>query len=595
MQADICVKIPERCFISPNPEKDFPFAFSFTVTYGYIPNADRICPVLREPQDRAVKYPQITISGFDKLLSESQKIETFINNLKKSGDSDWIIKKASAGSDIIIRYTGLELSSDFYFYASTESFISDTKENEIVTLTVTVENFDNLEDNQYIISTKVDYVPWAKSVTFSQSPVALGAQVEVGYEYLGDKTDKKLMQNGIKVDTARSPYTATIGRPALFTLMAFNDCGMIDTKDEFLDVLPPEILSFTADRHYFSEGEAVTLQWSLSSVSNFAIDNIDKEKDKVEKTYAVVYPAASGSGQKAVYTLRANGYKEGVPASVSKNLTLTRTLWKKAGIQTGYFAGDVYGDLKYNCRIFREGEYYYCYAHPWLYRSGDGLKWEKYSANDKADGQFVCIAADCYDHVFYAMGKNGADGNRLYISKYDFAVSGWEHTSAYQSCCSDIGGFAFSRTVKAYAQVLKNGIMIARCGADGKWCHGGSSISAPENKDVIGGDYCFYKNAFYAVMLCSDSYVYVYNCEESMEDILFKKEVDKNDRFVSLIPTINRLYLVTAGSLTDVKTGRIADDFSPMGGEQNKRMWIGSSGDGNLMGIYPDRNLWTLA
>ena len=107
MQANICVKIPERCFISPNPEKDFPFAFSFTVTYGYIPNTDRICPVLREPQDRAVKYPQITISGFDKLLSESQKIETFIDNLKKSGDSGWNIKKAPAGSDIIIRYTCL--------------------------------------------------------------------------------------------------------------------------------------------------------------------------------------------------------------------------------------------------------------------------------------------------------------------------------------------------------------------------------------------------------------------------------------------------------------------------------------------------------
>lgn len=295
-----------------------------------------------------------------------------------------------------------------------------------------------------------------------------------------------------------------------------------------------------------------------------------------------------------VYTLRANGYAKGAPTSVSRSLTLTQTFWKKTGSPKGYFSGEVYGNLKYNSRIFREEGFYYCYAHPWLYKSSDGLSWEPYSSNDKAGGQFLCIAADYYDHVVYAMGKEGADGNRLYVGKYDFGASSWDYSPAYQSCYADIGSFAFSRTVRAYAQILEKGIMIARCGEDGKWCHGGSVIVAPENKKVTGGDYCFYKNAFYAVMLCSDSYVYVYNCEESMEDILFKKKVDKNDQFVSLIPTVNHLYMVTSGSLVDVKAGETVDDFSPMGGEKNKRMWLGSSEDDRLMGIYPDKNLWML-
>lgn len=597
MQPNICVKIPERCFISPDPGRDFPFAFSFAITYGYVPdscieNIESNGTLPGRDGLGAVKYPQVTISGFDKLLSEPQKIDAFVNNLKKTGDSDWIIHKASSGTDIVIRYTGLELSPDFYFSASTESLVADTKENDVVTMLVKVENFDHIENNCYGISTKVDYVPWAKSVTFGKSPVTLGTSVEVGYEYLGDKTDKKLMQNGVAVDTARSPYTAFIDRPALFSLMAFNDCGMIDSKEEFLDVLPPEILSFTADKSYFSDGDAVTLRWELTSVSNITIDNMDEKTDQAGEGKAVVYPAASGSGGFAEYVLRANGYKGGAPASVSRKVTLRHTMWKNAGSQKGYFSGEVYGNWKYNSRIFREGEFYYCYAHPCLYKSGDGLNWEKDSTNNRAAGQFLCIAADCHDHVVYVMGKEGAEGKRLYISTYDFGTSKWEYAPAYQSWCADIGAFAFSRTGRAYAQTLENGIAIYRCGDDGKWNRGGAVIAAPAKRTVIGGDYCFYKKTFYAVMLCSDGYVYVYDCEESMEDILLKKKVGKNDRFVSLVPTENSLYIVTASCLANVVDGRAADGFSPMGEEADKRMWLGSDGDGGFFGIYPDKNLW---
>ena len=77
-----------------------------------------------------------------------------------------------------------------------------------------------------------------------------------------------------------------------------------------------------------------------------------------------------------------------------------------------------------------------------------------------------------------------------------------------------------------------------------------------------------------------------------MEDILLKKKVGKNDRFVSLVPTENSLYIVTASCLVSVADGRAADGFSPMGEGADKRMWLGSDGDGGFFGIYPDKNLW---
>ncbi len=590
MSANVRVKIPERCFISPNPEKEFPSAFSFVITYGQIPEKE--CRRLGAGKAQAVKYPQITVSGMDKLLLDPEEIESFMRNLKKSGDDDWVTGKTPSGSDIFFRYTGTGLSPDFYFSASTETMISDTKENETVTMTVTVENFDGIEDNQYEICTKVDYAPWAKSVAFNSSPVEIGSWVEVSYDYMGDHVDKRLMHNGIAADTARSPYTALIDRPAVFSLEVFNQWGIRDTKQAFLDVLAPEILSFTADKSCFFKGEAVTLHWELHSVSNFSIDPIDKETGQGKEGSAIVYPVAFEGSRTAVYTLRANGYKNGVPASVSKSVALQQTMWENAGSQTGYFTGEVYGDMDYNSRIFPEEDGYYCYAHPDLYKSGDGLNWEKYASNDKADEAFICAAADCWDHVLYVMGKEGKEGRRLFIGRYDFRKGIWDYGPAYQAFCSAAGSFAFSKSVKAYTQVMENGLMISRCGEDGKWNKGGSAILAPGGKCVKGGDYCFYKNKFYAAILCDDAYVYVYDCDQSMEDVLYKKKVEEGGRFVNLIPTVNHLYIVTAGSVIDMKTGDVTNNFSPMGTEREKRMWIGKDRKECLIGIYPDRNLW---
>lgn len=309
MTGTIVVAIPNKCYISPDPKREFPFEFYFHVTYGGVPKESRI---LSNPScDKTVEtvtYPQITVGGFEKLLSED-KITPFLNDLKRTGDDDWLIKKHAANSNILFQYIGTELAPEF-FRAAAEKFISTAEDNKLVTLTVSIRNFQNIDNTDYIICTKVDYTPWAKSLTAVQTIVPFHAVLDICYECIGDNIDKRLYQNGAKLDSARSPYTATIDSPALFTLEAFNQHGMSDEAQLNIDIAPPQIFSFTADKYTFSEGESIKLTWEMESVSDISIDGLNPQTDSIVKNSANVSPVPSKWERTKRYTLRANGYKE---------------------------------------------------------------------------------------------------------------------------------------------------------------------------------------------------------------------------------------------------------------------------------------------
>lgn len=590
MQANINVKIPDECFISADPSTDYPCEFSFTLTYGYIP--DRNFNRVMKSTTEAVKYPQITISEFNKLIPDSGKLKDFKDNLKESGDSDWTVVKNNNNSDIIIRYTGDKLTEDFYFMASTDSLVAGIRENGTVNLTVTVTNFDGIEDNQYTVSTKVYYAPWAKSIEFSTEKAMLNSEVKVSYDYDGDNVDKLLMQNGQEVTTSESPYTALISEPSLFTLLVFSQWKMMHMMQKFIDVYPPEIKSFTSNKNYFSPGDKITLEWEVTSSFNVTIDNINDDTDVAGQGSLDVYPQRLQGTDTVTYTLRANGYADKHPTLVSKSVTLTATAWKNMGKISCADLSTALDNLNYNSRILTYKNNYFCYTHPNLYISEDGLVWEKHSVNNCADADFICLATGLYEDTIYAMGKNGKTGADLFVSRYAINESKWYYESAIQKCHSDLGSFSFSKDRLAYVQIIENGIMLSRRGEDGNWDAGNSCILAPTGKKVIGGDYCFYRNTFYAVMLCDDGFVYAYDCDPSMQSILFHVKVHEEDTFVNLIPTANTLYAVTAHHLVNLTKETMIDKFSPMQSFREKRMWVGINIEDKLMGIYPDAYLW---
>lgn len=594
MAGTITVGIPDKCYISPDPKREFPFEFYFHVTYGIVPKENRIqLNLLANEAKEAVVYPQITIGGFEQLLAE-EKIDGFIHDLKKTGDDDWIIKKQSMSSNILLQYTGDSLAPDFSFRAATEKFISTAEKNNLITLIVSVRNFENIEDVDYIIHTKVDYTPWAKSLTAEQRAVPFDTQMEIFYECMGDDIDKKLYQNGQKLDSARSPYAARIDRPSLFKLEVFNQRGMTDELQLDIDILPPKIHSFTADKYFFSEGEYIKLLWQTESISDLVLEGYNPQTDSILGNTAQVFPKPATGEKTKRYTLRVSGYKDKRPYTTSSEIVLYQSKWVNNGVVSGFVPFVTFCRLGYNNRIFTvDGQYYY-YAHPTLCQSADGLQWKAFSQNDKVDDNSVCLAADYYDGILYAMGKKSNRDTALYISQFDFKSAKWSYASAAQQCSSEIAAFAFSKTKMQYAQVKPNGITIVNCGDDGQWNAGTTILRAYNGTTVRSGDYCFYKDRHYAVMLCDNNCIYVYDCDASMEDVLFIKKLPNEAGFVSFAQTVNHLYIMAGNTLINLKTQGLEDPFSPPFDAQTFRPWLGADKLNQLFGVFPDQYLWTL-
>lgn len=588
MSPCILLKIPEICYISANPKKVMPCTFYFVVTYGFLPeNQAKLLPK-EEGNVRAVTGSTITIRNFDRLL-HVDRLDDFLANLKKTGDKDWVIEK-SWENDIVITYAGDAPKQEFVFAASTEQFISDAKENDWVTLMVTVRDFD-IPDHSYIVKTKVSYAPWAESISFSKSPVAIGGQTDVFYSYMGDNVDIQLIQGDKIQSAAKSPYTATITKPELFTLKVFNQAGIPDSTQAEIMVFPPEIIKFHADKTIFFQGDAVTLSWQVYSASTIRIDFLDEGAEEIVTSPVVVHPRAKAGEKTVPYTLWANGYDEnGKEMKIHKEVLLTRTRWKKGELAKGYFEQEVYGNLQYNSRIFTHGGQMYCYAHPCLYKSGDGITWENVSQNDKAAASFVCVAADYHKGKVYAMGKE--EEAILCLSTYDFSSDQWTYEPAYQYCNSNMGAFSFSQNREIYGQVMEKGISLHLRGEDGAWNAGTAVIYTHNNTKAVAGDYCFFKDREYAVMLCDDHRIYVFDCSKDMEEVLFCYDSGENSRFACFIKTLNNLYVMTANTMLDVKSQKPVDAFSPAK-DADGRPWVGVDTQGRVMGLFPDKALWT--
>lgn len=590
--SDIVVEIPARCYLSPDVSRVFPYPFSFKVMYGILPTECKSKTVRSEEGSTAdaIKSPQVVVSGMEQLLPED-KIGDFVANLTKAG-TNWSMRKAASGSDVIMEYAGEAPDPDFCFTASTEQFVCEAEEKGTVLLTVQIKNFPGIEDYSYHLSITVVYAPWAKSLSYSPSIVEIPAQVEVSYEWDGDFSEKQLWQDGIEVETARSPYIAQIRSPSLFELKVFNDMRISDSLQMRIDVAPPEIIDFSAESNFFEKGQAVRLTWKLRSVSEVSLDGFVIGRDKMTEDGAIVYPALIQDEKNVCYTLQAYGYKDGNDCKTTARVLLFETKWKNLGAVSGYFAGDVYQNPSYQGRLFRYEDHIYAYAHPSLYRSSDGLSWESAAQNTVCSQDFSCLAANYSDGILYIMGKQNKS---LYISTYDFRAGQFSCSAAGQICNSNLGGFAFSKNQKAYFQVVAKGMQISR-EQDGKWNAASSVITAADGMRVLSGDYCFFKKNFYAALLCSaeeegQKKLYIYSSEESMEEPEYVWNAGEKDSFVCLVSTENELYILTDSMIAGYRAGRMVDSYFPTF-PTGSRPWLGQEAGNVLMGIFPDKNKW---
>lgn len=542
----IVVTIPERVYVSYDPDRTVKNEFYFTIFKEFPSDKSKI----ETDKEKILQSPKIYIQGFEQFLKikqptpqqqEAQIIEAvqkFIDSLVYM-DSVNRVSNASRGSNaslwsvdytydrsteslsIVITYTDTELASDFFVKFSSSDFICNTRETQkALVLTIHTEGFETVfedakEYQDYRISSEVQYAP---CIT---------------------KFMAKYGQNEYENSLFVSP--------------------MWDNKLE--------------------------LNWSIAG--NGRIEHT-LEKDGVYLTKASVVDAIEDSiDRNALYTLRADNQRGFTDVA---QLSVRVTNWHREG--------EVKGLLKSEERSIAEGKgaelflynkKYYCYREKMLYESQDGCDWKEYSENmlcPTEDG-FVCMAGKLYGQFLYIMG--GVLGKRLKIMRFDFVTNQWSCESAYQNCISSQGRFAFSSQLQYYAQVTPNGISVCGHRAEDDWrkWNQESFEITPQGYTIKMADLCFWKDSFYAVVLGEDGNCYFYKCDEEIEEALFEISAKTADK-VTLLPTRNHLYILIKEGIYTAISGTRADEFFPPAGEQ---FWLGSDSE-HVFGIFSDNNFW---
>lgn len=278
-----------------------------------------------------------------------------------------------------------------------------------------------------------------------------------------------------------------------------------------------------------------------------------------------------------VYTLQAENRKG---FSDMKQIEVKLTGWHKAGNVEGLPFG-LAGIAKYRSS-------YFSYKHPVLYQSGDGCQWVEYSRNtETAQESFPVTNCGIFENKLYVMA--GTVGGRLRVFAYDFAEKTWENTHAHQYCISENAHMAFSKEYHYYGQTQNQGMIVAgynRMSTSRHWNECMFSITTEE--ESCYSDLCFWRDRFYAVILCKNKWFYVYECKEELEDAIFSYHVGEVAP-IRLLPTTNRLFILVNGKMFDLVSRKELDEFVPS--NDKAPICLGSDKRG-LYGIFSDKNFW---
>ena len=524
MSKGILVEMPEQLYVSYRPDRTLENEFYFVIYKQYRSPARQGKGILQSPF--------ITINGFEQLVRIPQKTKE---------EQDAQIEAAGR------RFAG-QLSVDPSWAAACH-YDSDT-ENLAVVLTCTEPGL--AADFKARILTD----NFICSVADTHQPVILTVHTEGFEDFFGDT--EKYSDYQVCIHGAYAPCITE------FTAR----CGGIDYTDQVY-MNPDYDNPFTLHWKIMGNGKLEHTLWKDSKFIK-AASAVDTIEDTVDAA--------------VVYTLDADNLKGFTDRA---QISVDITGWHKAGRVEGLPGDDrAWRDM---AGLVKYGNAYYCYSHAVLYRSGDGCKWAEYSKNaEAAERKWQCTACRLYGDSLYIMAGNV--GERLKIMRFYFPDKKWEISPAYQNCVSADGHLAFSAKYSYYGQTVASGMAVTGHDNESDWFRWNKSnfdITA-DGKQALYSDLCFWRDRFYAAILCDDERFYLYECREDMEEALFVCEAGRKGR-ISLLPTINRLLIAVNNRLYDAGTKNVADGYFPPLGEEG--CCLGSDQEG-IFGVFGDGNFW---
>lgn len=326
----------------------------------------------------------------------------------------------------------------------------------------------------------------------------------------------------------------------------------------------------------------ITLHWNI--VGNGRLEHTLQKGNQYMKAASAADRITDTVDASVIYTLEVEnqkGFRD------MEQISVDITGWHKVGGVEGLFQ-DVQG-IQDLAGIVRYENYYYCYMHPVLYQSTDGCKWIQASENTAMSKEiFDYTTCSLHENSLYVMAGNV--GNRLKIMKYCFRDRKWEASSAYQNCVSADGHLAFSQYYSYYGQTVVTGMSISGHDDESEWMYWNRNNFAitTDGQQARASDLCFWKDQFYAVILCEDGNFYFYECRDKIEDALFVCEAGGAGR-IHLLPTTNKLFIAVNGRLYDAVNKKPADVYFPTA--ERDDFCLGSDKT-EIFGIFNDGNFW---
>ncbi len=291
-----------------------------------------------------------------------------------------------------------------------------------------------------------------------------------------------------------------------------------------------------------------------------------------------------GDQEKTAYTLE---IKNNFGIRVSDQAEAVLTGWHKEGTVEGLPAQS--SDEGKEVRVFQYDSVFYCFLDHGLYQSSDGQCWTLAPAGKESgleEGEYA--ACGIQDEYFYIM--TGKKDGCLQIARYHILEKKWEHDGVSQYCSSTEAHMAFSSRRGCLAETVLTGIAVMERDDGTDWRQWNTKLweVVLDKGDAISSDFCFWKDEFYGVILCTDGMFHLYCCREEMEEELYVQRAAGEK--IYLLPTVNRLLVLAGGCFYDVmERKKIKEEFMP---DMRKGGWIGSAGQ-KVFGVFSDGCFWT--
>lgn len=583
MSKTVEVKISPYIPISPDLSSTLPVNGYFEINIQYNSEVQKESNKQNmDGKEDAYQNPTIILEGFVKegeedtsaLFNTSDEFSVFVNSLQFDDTEmyhNWMIVRPDESNQLkIIKKTTTPLKEDFVCSLHSLQLNATNLKGEDgrAVLSVKAEYFKQGITDEYAVFSRKVYISDVLCFESDKNKVKINEIFTLKWNCRGDYVNSAQLQANEEEPEAvavSGSHTRSVMHPTMFKLMVQShhpDTRFSATAYQMVEMTPPVINFFKADKTYVYNREKATLYWEADS-ANFCQINGGSTPYKISDQLTVEPEFESGEDKsKAEYFLKACGYNGQEPYFAEQRLYIHRTWWEEVGEITGV---DLSKSEGYQPKgIYHFEDKIYLFDGTSIYLSEKGLLYSEVSKlqiqeNCSLNPSYKC--GFCNGNFYIAGVQNGSD---IYMTHYDIAKKEWHMEWVSEFGENFLNGcFAADECNNRfyYSFFVDKEIFIYQNTSD-KWSLVGNF---EVEKHIIACDSCFWGNNMYFSISCEDeektiiTYYMQINERGGIGDVQKQSVIFAQEQEISLVTTDNYIFLLGKQMLYDVRKGSQCD------------------------------------